>query len=101
MRERVESVDSGDSPAGESPAEARWLSRPQPTARSRHAAAGLARSGRKVRGGIEIEVENRTLKLTNLDKVLYPKVGFTKSDLISYYAGDRAGATPPPPATGR
>ena len=42
--------------------------------------------GRKVRGGVEVEIEDRTLKLTNLDKVLYPKVGFTKADLIGYYA---------------
>ena len=88
VRERVESVDSGDSPAGESPAEARVAK--QSAADSPGAVtpvqAWLA-GGRKVRGGVEIEVENRTLKLTNLDKVLYPKVGFTKSDLITYYAG--------------
>jgi bifunctional non-homologous end joining protein LigD len=42
--------------------------------------------GRNVRGGVEIEVEGRTLRLTNLEKVLYPKAGFTKSDLIDYYA---------------
>ncbi|MDX6551732.1 MAG: bifunctional non-ous end joining protein LigD [Gaiellales bacterium] len=32
-----------------------------------------------------ISVGNRTLKLTNLDKVLYPKAGFTKGDVIEYY----------------
>jgi bifunctional non-homologous end joining protein LigD len=42
--------------------------------------------GQPVRGGIEIEVEGRSLKLTNLEKVLYPKTGFTKADLIGYYA---------------
>jgi bifunctional non-homologous end joining protein LigD len=31
-------------------------------------------------------VEGRELKLSNLDKVLYPKSGFTKGDLIAYYA---------------
>ena len=30
-------------------------------------------------------VEGRALKLTNLDKVLYPKAGFTKGDVIDYY----------------
>ena len=30
-------------------------------------------------------VEGRRLKLTNLDKVLYPKAGFTKGDVIDYY----------------
>jgi bifunctional non-homologous end joining protein LigD len=30
-------------------------------------------------------VEGRQLKLSNLDKVLYPAVGFTKGDVIDYY----------------
>ncbi len=30
-------------------------------------------------------VEGRELKLSNLDKVLYPKVGFTKGDVIDFY----------------
>jgi bifunctional non-homologous end joining protein LigD len=34
----------------------------------------------------EVEVEGRELKLTNLDKVLYPKAGFTKGEVIDYYA---------------
>jgi len=34
----------------------------------------------------EVEVDGRTLKLTNLDKVLYPKAGFTKGEMIDYYA---------------
>jgi bifunctional non-homologous end joining protein LigD len=33
-----------------------------------------------------VTVEGRELKLSNLDKVLYPKTGFTKRDLIEYYA---------------
>jgi bifunctional non-homologous end joining protein LigD len=32
-----------------------------------------------------VECEGRALKLTNLDKILYPKTGFTKGDLIGYY----------------
>ncbi len=28
----------------------------------------------------------RELMLTNLDKVLYPEVGFTKAEVIDYYA---------------
>jgi bifunctional non-homologous end joining protein LigD len=42
--------------------------------------------GRKVRGGVEVEVGERVLKLTNPEKVLYPKTGFTKAELIDYYA---------------
>jgi bifunctional non-homologous end joining protein LigD len=33
-----------------------------------------------------VEVEGRTLKLSNLDKVLYPEAGFTKGEVIDYYA---------------
>lgn len=40
---------------------------------------------RRVRGGVEVEIEGRTLKLTNRDKVLYPATGFTKGDLIDWY----------------
>ena len=32
-----------------------------------------------------VEVEGRSLKLSNLDKVLYPAVGFTKGQVIDYY----------------
>jgi bifunctional non-homologous end joining protein LigD len=32
-----------------------------------------------------IEVQGRNLKLSNLDKVLYPATGFTKKDVIDYY----------------
>jgi bifunctional non-homologous end joining protein LigD len=34
---------------------------------------------------MEIEVEGRTLSLSNLDKVFYPATGFTKGQLIEYY----------------
>jgi bifunctional non-homologous end joining protein LigD len=33
----------------------------------------------------QLEVEGRKLAVSNLDKVLYPKAGFTKGDLIHYY----------------
>ena len=32
-----------------------------------------------------IEIDGRHLKLSNLDKVLYPKAGFTKAQVIDYY----------------
>jgi bifunctional non-homologous end joining protein LigD len=32
-----------------------------------------------------VEVDGRQLALTNLDKVFYPKAGFTKADVIHYY----------------
>jgi bifunctional non-homologous end joining protein LigD len=37
-------------------------------------------------GALAVVTEGRRLKITNWDKVLYPEVGFTKGDLIAYYA---------------
>ncbi len=37
-------------------------------------------------GSQTIEVEGKHLKLTNLEKVLYPATGFTKGQVIDYYA---------------
>jgi bifunctional non-homologous end joining protein LigD len=34
---------------------------------------------------VEVEVEGRTLSLSNLGKIMYPAVGFTKGELIDYY----------------
>jgi bifunctional non-homologous end joining protein LigD len=34
---------------------------------------------------VEVAVEGRTLSLSNLDKVMYPAVGFTKGQVIDYY----------------
>jgi bifunctional non-homologous end joining protein LigD len=34
---------------------------------------------------VEVEVEGRRLSLSNLDKVMYPEVGFTKGEVIDYY----------------
>ena len=42
---------------------------------------GVSAETQKVR----VEVEGRTLTLTNLDKVLYPETGFTKGQVIDYY----------------
>jgi bifunctional non-homologous end joining protein LigD len=34
---------------------------------------------------VSVEVEGRELSLSNLDKVMYPEVGFTKGHVIDYY----------------
>lgn len=47
----------------------------------------------------EVEVEGRRLSLSNLDKVLFPKVGFTKGALIDYYV--RVAPTMLPHVAGR
>jgi bifunctional non-homologous end joining protein LigD len=73
VRERVqppEEISSTSPPAAPAPPDA----------------LALLGGGARVRRGVEVTVEGRTLKLTNLDKVLYPHTGFTKGDLIGYYA---------------
>ncbi len=35
---------------------------------------------------VHVDVEGRTLKLSNLDKVLYPATGTTKGEVLDYYA---------------
>jgi len=35
---------------------------------------------------VHVDVEGRTLKLSNLDKVLYPHTGTTKGEVLNYYA---------------
>ncbi|MGN6872877.1 MAG: DNA ligase D [Solirubrobacteraceae bacterium] len=37
-------------------------------------------------GALLVTTEGRELKITNWDKVLYPKAGFTKGDLVAFYA---------------
>jgi len=34
----------------------------------------------------QVEVDGKELRLTNLDKVLYPEVGFSKGEMVDYYA---------------
>ena len=34
---------------------------------------------------VEVEVEGRELRLSNLDKLMYPEAGFTKGQVIDYY----------------
>jgi bifunctional non-homologous end joining protein LigD len=38
-----------------------------------------------LKSSVEVEVDGRRLKLSNLGKVLYPEVGFTKGQVIDYY----------------
>ena len=35
---------------------------------------------------VHVEVEGRTLRISNLDKVLYPRTGTTKGEVLNYYA---------------
>ena len=40
----------------------------------------------EARGSASVTVAGRELKLSNLEKVLYPQAGFSKRDVIDYYA---------------
>jgi bifunctional non-homologous end joining protein LigD len=42
-------------------------------------------SGSEKQKSLEVEVGGRVLRMTNLDKVLYPSNGFTKGQVIDYY----------------
>ena len=79
VRELAQPPEDREGPRS-SPARASALQGEMPDIRS------LIDAGRRVRGGVEVELRGRTLKLTNLDKVLYPETGFTKGDMIGYYA---------------
>ncbi len=43
-------------------------------------------SARGSTGSVEVEVAGRRLVLANLSKVFYPEAGFTKGDVVDYYA---------------
>jgi bifunctional non-homologous end joining protein LigD len=43
---------------------------------------------------VEVEVEGRRLSLSNLGKVMYPQVGFTKGEVIDYYTRIAAAVLP-------
>jgi bifunctional non-homologous end joining protein LigD len=40
----------------------------------------------RTENNVELEVEGRVVKLTNLNKMFWPELGITKRDLIQYYA---------------
>src|ERR671923_1608301 len=54
------------------------------TATSR-SVAGAVRIPRG-RNEVQLRVGRRTVALTNLDKIFFPEAGFTKRDLLQYYA---------------
>jgi bifunctional non-homologous end joining protein LigD len=48
--------------------------------------AGEGGSRRDPSAEVEVDVDGRRVRLTNLSKVLYPAVGRTKADVVDYYA---------------
>ncbi|MGH2909685.1 MAG: DNA ligase D [Solirubrobacteraceae bacterium] len=41
---------------------------------------------RRPDGGLAVTLDGRALTISNWDKVLYPQTGFTKGDMVAYYA---------------
>ncbi|WP_036565099.1 non-homologous end-joining DNA ligase [Nocardioides halotolerans] len=46
----------------------------------------MARREQHDKAEVYVDVEGRTLKISSLDKVLYPRTGTTKGEVLSYYA---------------
>jgi len=63
--------------------ERQYTRQPKPAANSW---AALSLDGTKLKNSQVIDVDGRRLSLSNLDKVLYPVAGFTKGQVIDYYA---------------
>ena len=78
---------------GKAPAEATKTAAKKPRSKAASEETLLARQSRDPEVAVatdrQVEVDGRELKLTNLDKVLYPKAGFTKGEVIDYYARRR------------
>lgn len=73
-------------------AQARQIREPQRARRSTIGPGIVDGSSGTIAGGAltlvdsAVEIQGRHIKLSNLDKVMYPSVGFTKKDVIDYYA---------------
>src|SRR5262249_53904557 len=67
------------------PGSGRGIQGPARGRRSPRGRTGAAGNMSPTKGAVEVRVEDRTLRLTNLDKVLWPEVGFTKGQMIEYY----------------
>jgi bifunctional non-homologous end joining protein LigD len=61
-------------------------SAPAPSAPELPSSVSAAAKRKRGSTRAEVEIDGRTLSLSNLDKVLYPKAGFTKGQVIDYYA---------------
>jgi bifunctional non-homologous end joining protein LigD len=72
-------IESADAPAGEQAPAADGVPGDSPEAL-------FDEVERLPEGALAIVTEGRRLKITNWDKVLFPETGFTKGDLIAYYA---------------
>jgi bifunctional non-homologous end joining protein LigD len=56
--------------------------------------ATATKSGKGKDKAVEVEVDGHVVRVSNPDKVLYPKTGFTKSDLVDYVSAIAPTALP-------
>ncbi len=77
---------AGAGQAGETPAKTAPQSKKPTTGRGRSPRQGPYEIVHETKRATEIQAAGRTLKLTNREKVMYPRSGFTKGQLIDYYA---------------
>ena len=70
------------------PARSPRRARPRPSRRRRRLASASPPDAdvAAASSSTTVEIDGRQLKLSNLDKVLYPEMGFTKGEVIDYYA---------------
>jgi bifunctional non-homologous end joining protein LigD len=73
VREGSEPFEPGEAPA------------PAPPAPRAPARAGSRGAAGRAATHPEVEIDGRRLQLSNLDKVFYPKTGFTKGDVVDFY----------------
>ena len=76
--EAVEGMSASGASTGMEPGEEKPMATPETD--------NIVDTGKRVaKGKIEVVIEDRTLQLSNSDKVLYPATGFTKAEVINYY----------------
>ena len=92
---RPRGVAGGDQGRGAQRRARSGTSKPKTRAKSTSTRSGSKAAAKKSTGegeeqvtgeGREVEIDGRRLSITNLDKVLYPEAGFTKGEVIDYYA---------------
>src|SRR5688572_24782198 len=63
-----------------------WVERSGPQARRAKKAPAKRLVLPKSKQNVEVELEGRVVKLTNLEKPFWPELGLTKRDLLQYYS---------------
>jgi bifunctional non-homologous end joining protein LigD len=81
-----ETSSQRESPSGETPLQRESPSGETPSQRERPSGDTPYEVLRETKRFTEVAVGSRTLRLTNREKILFPRASFTKGQLIDYYA---------------